>query len=1057
MAKIEFPNQLKLLLEDSDLQAPIRGFADRVGKILADNKLTFYPDYTDHGIDHVNCVLKSEVELVPKDVWEKCRNDSGPRLLCDADAAVIIGATLLHDIAMHLRPAGFRELVGKDSQFQPLPWFRECHEGHSADKPWHELWDDYVREARRFSERDLANITGEESARTWKFHELPEDAGQWERNHCLIIGEFIRRHHARLAQEIAIYGFPGLPAGSGEHQFPAMGKETGHTLMRLADLIGLTARSHGMSLRVCKTYLEHHYPGTPRPMGTAVLYPMALLRIADYFQIDQQRAPAVLLQLRNPQSPISVQEWQKHRAVQHIGPATDPRGKMVTVNADLSLSIYLQLHALLDGLQSEMDHSTAVLDEAYGIRSDLGLNLLNLAIRRVHSNLQTPAFRDSLQYVPKQTGFTADPNLLTLLVEPLYGKEPGVGVRELMQNAVDAVCELEAWCAAHGKNVDELDLPEQDADVLIDFIEREDGSWFLRVRDRGIGMTSDTIQNYFLRAGASFRRSSEWAKEFIDEKGKTRVTRAGRFGIGASALFLLGSKFRLRTRHASANNNSGYEIVASANSQLIEIRRVDTQPVGTTIEIDLSDETVKSFRLIKDDFSSIFGHWRPHKIDWYCWDWPIIKTRIVSKLGIAEEVTQEAVCSIRNPSNQAWMVIHPEGFDAVYWTFWGAPKLSCNGLIIQAPSSSYRGVYEHQKFDWPKEIQLDPPCIAVCDSAANLPLTIQRYELSAKRLPFLAELAKDVILSFIANALVCGPMSFDEAIANQHSFPLATKNYTKIEDDKLEISGRQLSWCVTRSEMVPADPWLYSLLNVKSCFVAGTISDDLMQLGATTNEIISRHAKHEDVAVYIDHNTISHAEDDERLPEESDAFSLLAEQMFSELFKNGIECLGNHVEYARIIVSSSFEVCSGFHVLSKSAKNVEAIWNESASKIDKYRHHFEATTDACDSGIPLNDVITEIESTMETDHDAERHWDRSAIPAFVYVAEIQMTHEAEYTPESLVAKFWNKYLGAKAIPFDPTAREALITDACKHPELKRHIKAWQEMKSTGSKWVTGGK
>lgn len=75
----------------------------------------------------------------------------------------------------------------------------------------------------------------------------------------------------------------------------------------------------------------------------------------------------------------------------------------------------------------------------------------------------------------------------------------------------------------------------------------------------------------------------------------------------------------------------------------------------------------------------------------------------------------------------------------------------------------------------------------------------------------------------------------------------------------------------------------------------------------------------------------------------------------------------------------------------------------------------------------------------------------------MYVAEIQMTHEAEYTPESLVAKFWNKYLGAKAISFDPTAREALITDACKHPELKRHIKAWQEMKRTGSKWVTGGK
>jgi len=253
MAKIKFPKPLKQLLEGSHFQAPIRALADRTGEILADNKLPFFPNYTDHGTDHINYVLKSEVELVPKSVWKNSKDDSYPRLLYDADAAVIIGATLLHDIAMHLRTDGFQELVGKDSRFQPLTWFKDHHESHSADRPWQDLWGDYIREARRFSDRDLANIIGEDSARVWKFNDLPEDTGQWERNHCLVIGEFIRRHHARLAHEIAIYGFPGLPVGSGEGQFPAMGKEEGHPLIRLADLIGLVARSHGTSLRVCKS------------------------------------------------------------------------------------------------------------------------------------------------------------------------------------------------------------------------------------------------------------------------------------------------------------------------------------------------------------------------------------------------------------------------------------------------------------------------------------------------------------------------------------------------------------------------------------------------------------------------------------------------------------------------------------------------------------------------------------------------------------------------------------------------------------------------------------
>jgi len=54
MAKIEFPKKLKELQEESDLQAPIRDLADCVGEILVDNKLPFFPDYTDHEVEHVH-------------------------------------------------------------------------------------------------------------------------------------------------------------------------------------------------------------------------------------------------------------------------------------------------------------------------------------------------------------------------------------------------------------------------------------------------------------------------------------------------------------------------------------------------------------------------------------------------------------------------------------------------------------------------------------------------------------------------------------------------------------------------------------------------------------------------------------------------------------------------------------------------------------------------------------------------------------------------------------------------------------------------------------------
>jgi hypothetical protein len=61
------------------------------------------------------------------------------------------------------------------------------------------------------------------------------------------------------------------------------------------------------------------------------------------------------------------------------------------------------------------------------------------------------------------------------------------------------------------------------------------------------------------------------------------------------------------------------------------------------------------------------------------------------------------------------------------------------------------------------------------------------------------------------------------------------------------------------------------------------------------------------------------------------------------------------------------------------------------------------------------------------------------INAVLFVAEVE-TADVE-PPTSIIAKIWNEFLGRKAIPFDPVAREALIAEGCKFPELRRHIEA----------------
>lgn len=759
-------------------------------------------------------------------------------------------------------------------------------------------------------------------------------------------------------------------------------------------------------------------------MGSAVLYPMALLRVADYLQIDQQRAPAVLLQLRNPQSPVSVREWARHLAVINIGPAKNPRSRMVTVSTDLSLSLFLQLQELLRNVQGEIDHSTAVLDEAYGTYA--GLDKLGLAIRRVDSNLEHSSYQKRLPYVPRRTGFSADPNLLTLLVEPLYGEHPNVGVRELIQNATDAARELHVWCKARDKFVDALDLPEQATDVLVEFLKHPDGHWLLRVRDKGIGMEVDTVDRYFLRAGATFRASPEWTKEFLDENGHPRVNRAGRFGVGAFAIFLLGESFRMWTRHVSADTGSGYSIECNSNSQLVEIKRISDLPVGTTIEIELSDAAVKSLHLEADDseyhsldfktidiLTSHSIEIRSALTDWFCWNWPTVTRQVV--IGdIVEVLHQEYQLPIHATElPPEWSIIHPTGFDAVYWTFKGAPSLSCNGLVVANPHFQSPGIH------WTAErMNLHTPCIAVLDGAANLPLTVQRYELAQYSVPFSEDLMRDVMLSVIAYLLVCGPPAHREALSLSRRHPLVGR----WRENPLEWPD--LRWCVTQTEIFPAEPGLFPLLRKNLCRAYGATFGNMPEKHLSTlpyQQLVAGYSG----AVIPSFFQVRHGGESR---EQLMADSLRA---FGRLLEEKASAVGHDITSSRILISCPADVAVPLDV-----------WSEVASP-NAGRRWWGSTKDCKEAPASLGSMIEPIDAWLGTNES----------PVFVAELEIRPTTA---TPTSPMAAVWAECLGDRAVPFDCVARNNLIAHALTHPELRRHIGAWQQMKDTNSKWTNIG-
>jgi hypothetical protein len=71
----------------------------------------------------------------------------------------------------------------------------------------------------------------------------------------------------------------------------------------------------------------------------------------------------------------------------------------------------------------------------------------------------------------------------------------------------------------------------------------------------------------------------------------------------------------------------GYTIEASANSQLIEIRRVPGLLVGTIVEVELNREAVHKLGIDTKGYSDRYG--LNDQIDWFCWDWPTVVKRVL--------------------------------------------------------------------------------------------------------------------------------------------------------------------------------------------------------------------------------------------------------------------------------------------------------------------------------------------------------------------------------------------------------------------------------------------
>lgn len=714
---------LERIRDDHALDAYVKGSVARISEHISSNKMVFFPEYTDHDVTHVEAVLETAVDLA---------TDKSLELMTSIDFAALTTSVMLHDLGMHLTKDGFETLVSPQNPMPPIEGF--------GDLPWHELWVSFLSEAKRFDAKKLEALFGPNYEPITKF---PSFSEPWSEFDILLVGEFLRRHHPRLAHEIALYG---MPSKDGKLiQFCTNASDQDRFLN---DLSGLIARSHGMGLRDTFSYLEQHYNNKIETRSAHPVFLMALLRIADYLQIQSARAPSARTDVSKFKSPVSSREWSVHQSVTDITNISDPEAIDITAQPQ-DIDTFLRLKYWIGDLQRELDMSWAVLGEVYGLQSHSGLSKLGLKIRRLRSNIDdAKGFSQTVTYLPEQIAFTtAGSELLKLLVGPLYANDISVGFRELVQNATDAVKELDSLV-----NEGSIDRTEGrtdiSADVQVDFVQdtASDERPYpkiveVTITDRGVGMTADIIKNYFLKAGASFRSSDAWKEHFERADGSIRVQRSGRFGVGALAAFLIGDEIEVETRHYSEPEGNGLQFSASVETNSINVMKVSCA-VGTKVRIKVPEH-------LQDKVGNLLGHARGREVDLYngisqyFGREPSLNYTIDGKnIPWAEKCFLPTKA---NPFEEGWNYFETDDYE-VNWSFKnGKPPLSVNQIRVSGTRADRMrsGEYNNAGIVL-RSMIFGTPALSIGDKSGSFPLNLQRNTYAGSEMPFQAELATEV-------------------------------------------------------------------------------------------------------------------------------------------------------------------------------------------------------------------------------------------------------------------------------------------------------------------------
>ena len=446
------------------------------------------PEFTVHDVSHIDAL------------WEMAELITGTAYpITPTEAFVLGGAFLIHDLGMGLAayPEGIKNL---------------------RENP---LWTDtkallLKRRLGRYPSREELSV--EDSELNKKIKETT-----------------LRNLHARHAERLALVSWK--KEGSDQEYFLIDSPELRRSF---GEVIGKIAHSHWWSV--------HEIPdGLPTTIGAPTAFPngwtvdptklACILRVSDAVHLDQRRAPGFLNAVRNP-STFADEHWRFQEALTQ--PQTEADRLIFTSSRSFqpreSGAWWLCYDALTvaDNELREVDSLLADTNRPrFRIRGVKGVEKPERLERFIPTEGWEPV--DAKVKVSDVTAIVR-----RLGGEQLYGEDATVPLRELMQNAADAI---------RARRLIE-NRPENWGSINVKLGQDKNGIW-IRVEDDGVGMSRGVLKGPLLDFGTTF-----WGSEMMLQEFKGLLSKGfkptGKFGIGFFSVFMWGQKVRITSRRYDA-------------------------------------------------------------------------------------------------------------------------------------------------------------------------------------------------------------------------------------------------------------------------------------------------------------------------------------------------------------------------------------------------------------------------------------------------------------------------------------------------------------------------